>query len=63
MRGYYLKVYKKDKRTKTGVQFIAQYPYEGYSGTAMMDEMKDLKRALYRPEDGWILEFESMESL
>lgn len=58
--GYRLLVYKADKRTKTGERFVKDYVYEGFSGNAMMDEIKDLKRDLYRPADGWRLAFEPL---
>ena len=57
--GYKLLVYKADRRVKTGERFVKEYIYEGYSGNAMMDEIKDLKRLLYKPADGWRLDFES----
>ena len=57
--GYKLLVYKADRRTKSGERFVKEYIYEGYSGNAMMDEVKDLKRLLYKPADGWRLDFES----
>lgn len=60
--GYTLMVYKKDRRFKSGERFIISYPYSSYSGHAMMDEIKDLKRNLYKPEDGWILDFVPFES-
>lgn len=60
--GYTLMVYKKDKRCKSGERFIKSYPYKGFSGNAMMDEIKDLKRLLYKPEDGWILDFEPFKT-
>ena len=58
--GYRLLVYKADRRTKTGERFVKSYDYQGYSGNAMMDEIKDLKRQLYRPQDGWRLDFEPL---
>jgi len=58
--GYRLKVYKKDRRTKSGERFVNSYDYKGFSGNAMMDEIKDLKRQLYKPEDGWRLEFDPL---
>jgi len=55
--GYRLKVYKADRRTKSGERFVKSYDYKGFSGNAMMDEIKDLKRRLYREADGWRLDF------
>ena len=55
--GYRLKVYKADRRTKSGERFVKSYDYKNYSGNAMMDEIKDLKRHLYKESDGWRLEF------
>jgi hypothetical protein len=59
--GYKLLVYKADRRAKSGERFVKEYLYEGYSGNAMMDEIKDLKRLLYKPADGWRLDFVSFE--
>jgi hypothetical protein len=56
--GYTLFVYKKDGRCKNGERFVKSYPYPNYSGHAMMDELKDLKRNLYKPSKGWRLDFE-----
>ena len=56
--GYTLFVYKKDGRCKNGERFVKSYPYPSYSGNAMMDEIKDLKRHLYKPAEGWRLDFE-----
>jgi hypothetical protein len=61
--GYKLMVYKKDLRTKIGERFVKSYPYPGYSGNAMMDELKDLKRNLYKPADGWRLDFVPLEDV
>lgn len=58
--GYRLMVYKADRRTKSGERFVKSYEYKGYSGNAMMDEIKDLKRNLYKPADGWRLDFEPL---
>ena len=58
--GYRLFVYKRDRRTKSGERFVKSYDYPGYSGNAMMDECKHLKWTLYRPEDGWRLDWEPM---
>lgn len=58
--GYRLLVYKQDRRTKTGERFVKSYEYSNYSGNAMMDEVKDLKRTLYPPSEGWRLDFEPL---
>lgn len=61
--GYRLTVHKTDGRTKTGLRFIASYDYPNYSGTAMQDEIYDLRQRLYPARDGWILDFEPMTVL
>lgn len=58
--GYRLFVYRRDRRTKSGERLAGTYDYAGYSGNAMMDECKDLRQLLYRPEDGWRLDWEPM---
>lgn len=61
--GYRLVVYKRDRRVKSGERFVRDYVYENYSGDAMMDEIKDLKQRLYRPADGWRLDFEPLTKM
>lgn len=51
MWNYQLKVYKKGKLIRTEV-------YENYSGNAMMDLVKDLKKNIFKPKDGFTLEFD-----
>lgn len=48
--GYTLFVYKNDK-------LVEKIPYVGYSGHAMMDEVKYLRRSDYPREKGYNLEF------
>ena len=60
MTGYRLLVFKKDRRTKTGERFVKMYDYPSYSGHAMQDEIYSLKQQLYRPADGWRLDWEPM---
>ena len=61
--GYRLLVYKTDRRTKTGERFVKVYDYPSYSGSAMQDEIYSLKQRLYRPQDGWRLDFEPMTKM
>lgn len=56
--GYTLLVYKKDARCKSGVRLVGTYPYNNYSGHAMMEEIKDLRYQFYKPSDGYQLDFE-----
>lgn len=58
--GYRLMVFKADRRTKSGERFVKSYEYKNYSGNAMMDEIFDLKQRLYKPADGWRLDFEPL---
>ena len=60
--GYTLQVFKKDARCKSGERLVKSYPYPNYSGNAMMDEIYDLKRRLYKPADGWRLDFDALEN-
>lgn len=55
--GCTLMVYKKDKRYKSGERFVKSYKYPGFNTDSMINEINDLKRLLYKPEDGWILSF------
>ena len=63
MTGYRLNVYKADRRVKTGERFVRSYEYPSYSGNAMMDEIFDLKQRLYKPADGWRLDFEPLTAM
>ena len=61
--GYRLNVYKADRRTKTGERFVKSYEYRGFSGHAMSEEVNDLRRRLYRSQDGWRLEFHPLTAM
>lgn len=58
--GYRLLVFKADRRTKSGERLVNTYDYPNYSNQAMAEEVGDLKRRLYRPIDGWRLDFEPL---
>ena len=60
MTGYRLFVYKVDRRTKSGERFVKSYDYSNYSNQAMAEEVNDLRRRLYKPADGWRLDWEPM---
>ena len=55
--GYTLEVYKKDRRCKAGEKLVGKYDYPNYSGTAMMDEIKDLHAHEY-PRSKYRLDFQ-----
>lgn len=61
--GYRLLVYKADRRRRDGQRLVEIKDYPGYSGTAMQDEIYSLKQRLYRPQDGWRLDFEPMTKM
>ena len=61
--GYRLLVYKRDRRVKSGERFVKSYDYKSYSGHAISEEINDLKRTLYKPADGWRLDFEPMTAM
>ena len=50
---YTIKVFKKDNRCKDGFRFVKEIPYPNYSGNAMMEEARDLRRNKYKVEDGY----------
>lgn len=60
MFGYRLNVYKVDRRVKSGQRFVKSYDYKSYSSQAMAEEVSDLRRRLYKPADGWRLDWEPM---
>ena len=55
--GYTLYVYKSDKRVKEGERVVHKADYPGYSGNAMMDEVKYL-RSKYPAAKGYRMDFE-----
>lgn len=61
--GHRLLVYKVDRRVKSGERFVEMYDYPNYSSSAMQDEIYSLKQKLYRPQDGWRLDFEPMTKM
>ena len=52
-----LKVYKADKRTKTGERLVNTYDYRDTNLGWMKAEISDLKNKLYPENAGWRLEF------
>lgn len=50
MLDYAVNVYKDD-------EFVICLRYEGYSGTAMQEEILDLRRLQYKPSEGYVLEW------
>lgn len=61
--GYRLMVFKADRRTKSGERFVKSYEYKNVSAQWMAEEESDLKRRLYRPADGWRLDFEPLTAV
>jgi len=54
--GYTLEVYRIDKRTKAGEKLVKKIDYDGYSGNAMMDEIKYLHNNEF-PRNKYRLDF------
>lgn len=54
--GYTLEIYKLDKRCKAGEKLVEKVDYDMYSGTAMMDVVKDLYNHEY-PRNKYRLDF------
>lgn len=52
-----LRVYKQDRRYKDGERKVAEYHYNDWTQAQMAEEVRDLRRAAYKPADGWRLEF------
>jgi hypothetical protein len=50
MLDYSVNVYKDDL-------FVKSLRYQGYSGTSMHEEVRDLRNYTYRPSDGYRLEW------
>ena len=38
-------------------EFVKCLRYQGWSGTAMMEEVRDLRHYTYKPSDGYTLEW------
>ena len=56
--GYTLEVYRLDKRCKAGERLVGKYDYDGYSGNAMMDEIKHLHGSGLYPRSKYRLDFQ-----
>lgn len=54
-----LHVYKRDLRCKTRERKIKTYMYTNWTQAQMAAEVADLRQDLYKPADGWRLEFEA----
>lgn len=52
-----LRVYKRDLRYKEGERMVNEYRYPDWTQAQMAAEVQDLRSALYKPADGWRLEF------
>ena len=50
MLDYAVNIYKDGK-------FVKCLRYQGWSGTAMHEEVRDLRRHAYKPDDGYTLEW------
>jgi len=58
---YILIIYKNDRRYKKGRRLVKTYTYNGYSTNAMMNEIRYLQQELYKPSNGWHLDFTKIE--
>jgi len=58
-KDWILRVYKRDYRCKTRERLVKTYPYVDWTESQMAAEVTDLRRDLYKREDGWRLEFEA----
>lgn len=58
-KGWVLRVYKRDLRCKAGERKVNEYLYYDWTQAQMAAEVKDLRSTLYKPADGWRLEFEA----
>jgi len=52
-----LRVYKADRRCKTGERQVNTYLYSNWTASQMAAEVQGLRRDLYRNADGWRLDF------
>ena len=52
-----LRVYKQDRRYAAGERKVSEYRYNDWTQAQMAAEVQDLRSALYKPADGWRLEF------
>jgi hypothetical protein len=57
-QSYTLKVFKKDRRCRSGERMVGTYEYTNVTPRWMQEEVADLRHALYRPQDGYHLEFD-----
>ena len=54
--GYTMMIFKKDKRMTSGMRLVEKISYPGYSGSAMMEELKYMR--VDYPSDKFYLDFE-----
>jgi len=52
---FFLNIYKKDRRTKSGVRMVGSYEYERKNKEAMIREVESLSN-LYRESNGYSFE-------
>lgn len=50
---YTIKVFKKDNRRKDGVRLVKEIECPDYSGNAVSEEVRYLRRFIYKVEDGY----------
>jgi hypothetical protein len=48
-----VRVYKTDKRCKSGERFVAKYPFSGMARDTVQRELNDLAQVLYPKKNGW----------
>lgn len=53
-----LTVFKKDRRCRSRERLVGTYEYADVTARWMQEEVTELRQKLYRPQDGWHLEFD-----
>lgn len=59
-RGYRIRIYKADRRTKTGWRWFGDYDYPTWDEPSIQNEIRHLQQHLYPKSQGWRLELEPL---
>lgn len=60
LSGHLLTVWRRDRRTRTGLRFITSYSYPNWSQDRMSDLVINLSQTLYPASDRWFLNYEPL---
>ena len=59
-RGFRIRIYKADRRTKKGERWFGDYDYPTWDEQSIQNEIRHLQQHLYPKSQGWRLELEPL---